>query len=134
MKHISNPLPVMDRILLCTVFAFLFSTSAFAHTALKESTPADGATVEEIPTSISLMFNRPVKLIKLKLMGDGHEMPADFENTGEVKKHFTLETPGMHSGAFTVSWAAISGDGHTVTGSYTFTVDTDKTEVLNSSR
>ena len=36
---------------------------------------------------------------------------------------FRLETPGMHPGAFTVNWAVIGADGHTVTNSYSFTVD-----------
>ena len=133
MKHTSNTLLAVVRIFLCAVFAFLFSVSAFAHTALKESTPADGATIKEAPAHISLVFNRPVKLIKLKLMGVGHEMATGFESTGEAQALFTIETPGMHPGAFTVNWAVIGEDGHTVTGSYTFTVDADTAEVLTSS-
>jgi methionine-rich copper-binding protein CopC len=59
----------------------------------------------------------------LELMGVGHEMPTSFEANDEAMANFRLETPGMHPGAFTVNWAVIGADGHTVTNSYSFTVD-----------
>jgi hypothetical protein len=34
----------------------------------------------------------------------------------------------MHPGAFTVNWAVIGEDGHTVADSYSFTVDPSITE------
>ena len=49
--------------------------------------------------------------------------PTSFEASAEAMASFRLETPGMHPGAFTVNWAVIGADGHTVTNSYSFTVD-----------
>jgi methionine-rich copper-binding protein CopC len=112
------------RVATITLLALLFSISA-AHTALKEAAPADGATVKAAPAHIDLVFNGPVRLIKLELMGVGHEMPTNFEANAEAMANYRLETPGMHPGAFTVNWAVIGADGHTVTNSYTFTVDPD---------
>jgi copper resistance protein C len=96
---------------------------AQAHTALTQSTPAADATVKAPPASIGLTFNGPVRLIKLEVMGVGHEMPTKFEPQAETRASYSVETPGMHPGAFTVNWAVIGEDGHTVTNSFAFTVD-----------
>jgi copper resistance protein C len=101
---------------------------AQAHTALKESTPGDEATVKASPGHIELVFNGPVKLVKLELMGVGHEMPTSFEAQADAMATYRLETPGMHPGEFTVNWAAIGADGHTVTNSFSFLVDPNASE------
>lgn len=111
------------RLIVCALFTLLISTAAFAHTALKEASPADGAIIKKSPGRISLVFNGPVTLVKLELMGVGHEMPTNFESGSEARAAFIIETPGMHPGAFTVNWAVIGGDGHTVVDTYSFTVD-----------
>lgn len=99
-----------------------------AHTALKESTPDDEATIKAAPDHIDLVFNGPVKLVKLELMGVGHEMPTNFEAQTDAIATYRIETPGMHPGQFTVNWAAIGADGHTITNSFSFLVDPDVAE------
>ncbi|NQV69184.1 MAG: copper resistance protein CopC [Pseudohongiella sp.] len=111
------------RFLICAGFASLLSFSAQAHTALEMATPADGAVVKQGPAHINLVFNGPVKLVKLELMGVGHEMPTKFKPNAEAQAAFMIETPGMHPGQFTVNWAVIGDDGHTVASSYSFLVD-----------
>lgn len=102
---------------------FLFTANlAQAHTALRESTPANDATLAKIPTELNLVFNGPVRLVKLELMGVGHEMPTSFKPSTEAVANFSFETPGMHPGEFTVNWAAIGADGHTVSNSFSFVV------------
>ena len=128
MKNTKFSFLFVSRLLACTVFTFLVSASAFAHTALKEASPGNGAIVRAAPEHLNLTFNGPVKLVKLELMGVGHEMPTNFEANSEAKAAFVIETPGMHPGAFTVNWAVIGEDGHTVTDSYSFTVDPDATD------
>ena len=108
-----------------TVFclALLMPAMVQAHTALKASTPGNGVTLETIPTDLDLVFNAEVRLIKLELMGVGHEMSTNFEPSSEVASTYKIQTPGMHPGEFTVNWAAIGADGHTVTNSFSFVVD-----------
>ena len=112
------------RSLLC-VFVLIVPVLAQAHTALKESTPKDGVTINEIPEKIDLVFNADVRLIKLELMGVGHEMPTNFEPKSEAIATYQIATPDMHAGEFTVNWAVIGEDGHTVTNSFSFVVDPD---------
>ncbi len=128
MKHSILSLHTATRLALCTTLTLLFSVPGFAHTALKESTPGNGAIVREAPAHINLVFSEPVSLVKLELMGVGHEMPTNFESNSEAKAAFMIETPGMHPGEFTVNWAVIGADGHTVSNSYSFTVDPNATD------
>ena len=128
MKHSQFTLWAASRLVVCTLFTLMISATAFAHTALTEATPGDGAMIKQGPAHINLTFNGPVKLVKLELMGVGHEMRTNFESNSEAKNAFMIETPGMHPGAFIVNWAVIGGDGHTVADSYSFTVDPSITE------
>lgn len=113
-----------------SLLALLLATSlsVHAHTALKESTPGDETTVKAPPAHLDLVFNGPVRLIRLELMGVGHEMPTNFEAKSEAVATYRIETPGMHPGEFTVNWAAIGADGHTVTNSFSFVVDPNAAE------
>lgn len=121
-------LPTIIRLLLSTGIVCLIPLVAYGHTALKEATPADAAVVKMAPAHIELAFTAEVKLVKLELMGVGHEMPTKFEPSLDAKASYRIETPGMHPGEFTVNWAVIGADGHTVTGSYSFLVDPDAEE------
>lgn len=97
-------------------------SSAFAHTGLKSSVPEADSTVSEPPAELQLTFYGPVRLVKLKLMGVGHEMPTGFKISPEATASYTVATPGMHSGEFTVEWSAIGEDGHTVSDTFSFSV------------
>jgi methionine-rich copper-binding protein CopC len=128
MKQSQVTLWTASRLVVSALFTLMISATAFAHTALTEATPGDGAMIKQGPAHINLTFNGPVKLVKLELMGVGHEMPTNFESNSEAQNAFMIETPGMHPGAFTVNWAVIGEDGHTVADSYSFTVDPSITE------
>ena len=128
MKHSQFTLWTASRLVACALFTLMISATAFAHTALTEAMPGDGAMIKQGPAHINLTFNGPVRLVKLELMGVGHEMPTNFESNSEAKSAFMIDTPGMHPGAFTVNWAVIGEDGHTVADSYSFTVDPSITE------
>ncbi len=104
------------------LLGFLASVAS-AHTALKTSTPGDAATVNAAPSEISLVFNGPVRLVKLELMAGEKAMTTSFKPSSEAVAEFVVQTPGMQAGKFTVNWAAIGADGHTVSNSFSFTVD-----------
>lgn len=128
MKQSQFSLWAASRLVVCALFTLMISATAFAHTALTEATPANGAIIKQGPAHINLTFNGPVKLMKLELMGVGHEMPTNFKSNSVAAAAFMIETPGMHPGAFTVNWAVMGEDGHTVADSYSFTVDPSITD------
>ncbi|MFK7862818.1 MAG: copper resistance protein CopC [Pseudohongiellaceae bacterium] len=122
---------LLVKSMIFVVTAAFVQLAAHAHTGLKESMPADGTTISTAPNEITLTFSGDVKLIKLELMGVGHEMPTSFEPSTAAKATYTFETPGMHPGKFTVNWAAIGADGHTLTDSFEFEVDPASTASIS---
>ncbi|MFT6402532.1 MAG: methionine-rich copper-binding protein CopC [Pseudohongiellaceae bacterium] len=111
--------------------AVVFQLAASAHKGLRATTPDNGAVVKVAPAEINLIFSGDVKLIKLELMGVDHGMATSFEPNVTTQASFTFATPGMHPGKFTVNWAAISADGHTLTDSFEFEVDPTSTAFVS---
>ncbi len=102
----------------------LFAGTASAHTGLKESTPADESTVQAPPSEINLIFNGPVRLVKLEVMVAGKVVPTQFRPSAEALSTFTIATPNATAGNYTVNWSVIGEDGHTVSNSFSFVVGT----------
>jgi methionine-rich copper-binding protein CopC len=101
----------------------LVSSLALAHTGLKESTPADGATVEMAPAVIDLVFTGDVRLIRFELSSGDQKLETGFKPVAENKSVYSIATPSLTEGHYTVNWAVIGADGHTVTNSFSFSVD-----------
>lgn len=114
----------MPALRLFSAISLMFCAQlAFAHTGLKQATPAADAVVAVPPAKIELVFTEAVKLVRLQIMAPDHEMPSSFEPNATAQAAFSFETPGMHPGTFTVNWAVIGADGHPISNSYRFTVD-----------
>lgn len=109
--------------LFATLLLLLATSSAFAHTGLKESTPAADATVQAAPAKIDLVFNAPVRLVKLEVAGSGPAVETEFKPSAEPSAAYSIPAAGLVAGSYTVNWAAIGADGHTVSDSFSFVVD-----------
>lgn len=112
----------VSKITVVTVM-LLFSGLALAHTSLKESTPADGATLSQAPAAIDLVFNADVRLIKFEVRSESGLLKTEFQPMADSRASYSIVTPAMTQGRYTVNWAAIAPDGHTMTNSFSFTVD-----------
>lgn len=115
--------------------AAVIATPAFAHTHLTETNPADGATVTEPLTELTLQFDGQVgegSFIELTA-SSGEEISLPSIEIGDMNMVATFAEP-LSNDNYTVEWSIISADGHPLQGSYTFTVDapiveeTDDTE------
>ena len=108
--------------LFATLVLLLATGSAFAHTGLKESTPAADATVQAAPAKIDLVFTAPVRLVKLEVAGSGPAVETEFKPSAEAVASYSIPAAGLVAGSYTVNWAAIGADGHTVSDSFSFVV------------
>lgn len=108
---------------LLTVVFIMLPALALAHTALKTSTPADGAMVAIAPAKIDLQFSGAVRLIRIEISANGKALDTAFTPAADPIATYSIDTPDMVDGNYTVNWAAIGADGHTVTNSFSFTVD-----------
>ncbi len=115
----------MKRILLiCLAALWLVPGVAMAHSKLENAVPAQDATVAVSPERIELTFNTKIeKLSNFKI----------WNAAGEEMEKGTVEVDGMTmsgtvpaalpNGIYTVKWAIIGADGHSVEGDYAFTVE-----------
>lgn len=111
----------LARALLLLVF-FAVSGVASAHNVLKASLPADGASLAAAPETVMLEFNGSVRLVKFEIERDGDVLEVGFKPDLNAAKSFTLPTPDLGNGAFSVTFSVIGEDGHTVAGHFGFGV------------
>jgi copper resistance protein C len=101
------------------------ATSALAHTDLILSTPDDGAQVATVPDEVELTFSED-------LLPESVVVSIE-DSSGMVIRVLELEVdgsdvvvtwpPGLTGTDYTVNYRVVSQDGHPVTGSVSFSVD-----------
>lgn len=103
------------------------SSSATAHDTLVGSDPADGTVLAAAPTQVALTFS-----------GDQLALGAAVTVTGPDDAPVTVGDPvvvgptvtqalaaDLAAGAYTAQWRSVSGDGHPIEGTLTFTVEAE---------
>ncbi len=94
--------------------------TAGAHSVLESSDPVDGAHVDELPDTVTLVFGEPILL-------DGASISVATERTSVRLSALALDEAGttlsapigaasLATGAVTIEWAAVSADGHPISG------------------
>jgi copper resistance protein C len=111
------------------VLALLFAVTggaatAFAHTELTNSVPADGASLQRTPGSIQLSFSEPVdaELASVVVVGPKGENLAVGPPRQSGPGVMQPITAAREAGRIRVSYRVISLDGHPVSDTYSFTV------------
>ncbi len=123
---------IRPRVLLAAAAASLiavlgFAAPAAAHTApIPGGVPADGATVEEMPKEVTIVFGGA-----LLAGGEGASITADPTGKGDdwtdgapIVDESTLTIPvdpEIPAGEYTVTWRVVAEDGHALSGTQTFT-------------
>jgi len=113
-------------VLLAGFALVLSATPAFAHTELKTSNPADGASLSTAPEKVTLTFGEAVTL---------PNNPISIEGPGDVS--WTVGTPTINgasisapvqpagpAGQYLLHYAVIADDGDTVKGTVAFNLTT----------
>jgi len=109
--------------------AFLVAApfSAYAHTALISSNPADKATVEAMPTEISLTFNEALMSLGGKQLSKfnvhdpkHHELKLGKFKVTDATISATIKPENFKAGTYKVYYRVISADGHPVSGIISF--------------
>ncbi len=109
--------------LLCVLsLAVLGTNYSFAHTALSEATPADGAMVMEAPENLQLGFTEEVRLLKVAITMGEKEVEIDFKPSATASNQFTVALPTLEHGRYSVAWAVMGADSHRVEGKLSFMV------------
>lgn len=101
-----------------------FSAWAHAHDDIISSIPEDGAVLSESPTEITMNFSGEVRLAQVTLSSDnGETYPLDFSMSMTPKAVYEVAIEDdLSGGVYNVKWTAMGGDGHRVSGDFSFEV------------
>jgi copper transport protein len=86
--------------------------------------PADGAALAAAPQTVMLHFTEAVKLTMLSIRQNDGEKRGLGPLPAKADVMFTVATPGLATGRYTVSWRALSADTHVMSGEFAFSVGT----------
>jgi copper transport protein len=113
----------MRRSLVVVILAALaFPAQAFAHATLEHTSPSFRQRLPASPRTITLRFDQYVKALPGSVQLFSARGPVRV--TRVWAKRFTLDAAvgKLPRGPYTVRWHALSGDGHVVSGVFTFGV------------
>ena len=100
----------------------LVAATAFAHSELTSSMPADKTSVDAATKELMLHFSEPVRLTALSVRRAGEAQRELSPLPAQQQKDFSVASPGLSKGQYRVTWRALSGDAHVMTGEFTFAV------------
>jgi copper transport protein len=113
----------MRRALLVAVLAaLLLPGQALAHATLERTSPAFEQRVGVSPRTVTLWFDQYVEQVPqaIRLYSSHGELPVPHIRVDGRK--VIASVPKLRRGAYTIRWHALSGDGHVVSGVFTFGV------------
>lgn len=116
----------MKRFLLALV-AFLLPLVAaplvLAHTAVRETSITDNATLSAAPENFTVTFSAATGLANVNLTNAaGRNIALDYAPPHAMATSFTIPLPTLAPGAYTISWRTMAHDGHVMPGAIHFTV------------
>jgi methionine-rich copper-binding protein CopC len=98
------------------------ATPASAHTKLSKAVPAAKATVTKPVETVTLTFSGLIKQAGTKVVVTGADGGSyQIEGARALDKTITQQVSPLGVGVITVAWQTVSGDGHKISGTYTFT-------------
>ena len=97
------------------------TATADAHAHLTASVPADGSS-GKAPEEIVLNFSEAARLTALTLQRQGEEPLKIASLPAAAASRVTVPMPKLAPGAYTLTWRALSADGHVTSGTVHFTV------------
>ena len=99
--------------------------TALGHAELVETSPQDGAVLDETPAEVTATFSEPIVVESSAITLRTASGEAVAEGTASGREPEILRVappPTLAPGAYEVRWVAASDDGHIERGSFTFTI------------
>jgi copper resistance protein C len=104
-------------------FALLsLASTAWAHTHIQSSLPANGSTVAKAPTEFVLIFPEAVRATSLTVTkAGGKEQKIEKLPTASAAR-IAVPAPKLEDGSYTLDWRVAGKDGHVMSGKVQFKV------------
>lgn len=116
---------------LASAIALAPALPAFAHSELLESTPAAGATLSQAPGQVQLVFGEDVEQQGGAIVvqaGDGSRVDQANTFATDANVATVQLTKTAPSGKYTVNFRVVSADGHVVSDTFSYRVESSATE------
>jgi len=113
----------MRRALLIAAFAALaLPAQAFAHATLERTSPGFQQRLSTSPRTVTLRFDQYIERLPhaIRLYSTHRELSVP--RIRADGRALVASVPKLRRGAYTIRWHALSGDGHVVSGVFTFGV------------
>lgn len=109
---------------LCIILMLVLPAQAFAHSKLTVSSPEKDAVVDLSPALIMMEFNTDIASLSTFVLENdqGETVPVEQINV-EGPRLTGVPVNVLDNGLYNVKWTIIGADGHTVEGTYAFTVN-----------
>lgn len=96
---------------------------ALAHSKKEGTTPADGAVLSAAPAAIALRFDRSMRVTLIRLTdAEGAEHALTRTDKMAPVKDFRAVPEPLGPGSYSIEWRGLSGDGHPMSGSFSFEI------------
>lgn len=113
----------MKPIVLSTVAAMmLLPAVCLAHTHLVRSTPAENSSLNKSPPLATLVFAEPVTVTAVRIESSTGGKTAVKLPSASPNAQTSVPLPSLAAGHYTMSWRAVSDDGHIMSGDIHFTI------------
>ena len=98
-----------------------------SHSPVNSSNPADGATLQVAPETLTLMLAEPGQFMKVDVTHTTADGSANHIIGLEIPSRKMTEmmefpAPDMGAGTYLVEWRVLGADGHAMNGTVTYTV------------
>lgn len=108
------------------VFAALLALAlpphAFAHATLEKTSPGFEQRLSSSPRTVTLRFDQYIKALPRSLQLFSAHGPLPVTRIRDGGRTLQASLPRLERGGYTIRWHAMSGDGHVVSGIFTFGV------------
>jgi copper transport protein len=121
---------VKRALLIVAVLALVAPAEAFAHASISRESPSYRQRLAKAPTHVEIDFDQAVKVFPngIKVYDVRGRQLARNVHSASGGHAIVADLVRLPTGAYTVRWQALSGDGHIVSGVYTFGVRVDAPE------
>lgn len=112
------------RKLLLAGLVGIWTTGAFAHSALESTMPADEEVVAEVPLMVAFDFKKDIRLTLVTMVHADHpSVDLDLSGHNGFITDYALPMQPMGNGTYVIEWRGLGTDGHAINGSFSFTVE-----------
>jgi methionine-rich copper-binding protein CopC len=108
---------------LASALALGGAATASAHTELKSTTPASGATAKTTLTRVTATFTGQLRSGTLRVVGPGGKVVSASGGGSDPRNPSRLLVGlkgSLKPGSYTARWTVVAADGHKQKGSFTF--------------